>query len=322
MPRLAKSTTARADARLPLCFALCLAGAGCGATKPAAATPSPVSARPTQPKPPPPLGPIEVRDVGFETPESVLHDPRLDLYLVSNIDGSPLDLDDRAFISRLRPDGSIEQLKWIDAEDPAVRLDAPKGMALVGDVLYVADVASVRKFDRDSGKPLGAIEIPGATFINDVCADADGTVYVSDSGIQGGFTPSGGDAIYKLTRDGQVSVLAKSQTLGRPNGLALDGQGGVWVATFGSGELLHLSAGGASSQSLAPPKGSLDGVVVWERRLFVSSWEGSTVYEREGDSFVERVRGVAAPSDIGFDAKRKRLLIPLFYADALVIYPL
>lgn len=260
--------------------------------------------------------------MGFETPESVLHDPELDLYLVSNIDGSPLDLDDRAFISRVRPDGSIEQLKWIDAEDPAVRLDAPKGMALVKNVLYVADIAAVRKFDRKSGKPLGSVEIPGATFINDLCADAAGTVYVSDSGIRSGFSPSGGDAVYKLTPDGQVSVLVKSQSLGRPNGLALDGDGSVWLATFGSGELVRLSPHGARGESLRPPKGSLDGLVVWDRRLFVSSWEASAVYERQGDAFVERVRDVAAPSDIGFDAARKRLLIPLFYADALVIYPL
>jgi hypothetical protein len=117
-------------------------------------------------------------------------------------------------------------------------------------------------------------------------------------------------------------VLAKSQSLGRPNGLALDGEGGLWVATFGSGELLRLSASGARSESSTPAKGSLDGLVLWKGRLFVSSWEGSVVYERENGAFVERVRGVAAPSDIGLDAARGRLLIPLFYADALLIHPL
>src|SRR5689334_5070452 len=49
--------------------------------------------------------PLWVSDVGFKTPESVLYDARADVYLVSNIDGSPLGVDDSAFISRVRPDG-------------------------------------------------------------------------------------------------------------------------------------------------------------------------------------------------------------------------
>jgi sugar lactone lactonase YvrE len=270
---------------------------------------------------PSPLLPVYVHDVGFETPESVLYDPETDLYLVSNVLGSPLEPDDRAFISRVRPDGSVENLKWIDAEDPAVRLDAPKGLALAGDVLYVADIASVRKFERRTGKPLGAIEIPGATFINDLCADEAENLYVSDSGIRSGFTPSGGDAIYKISAGAQVSVLAKSEALGRPNGLALAGDT-LWVATFGSGELFRLSASGERARPETPPKGSLDGVVIVQGRVFVSSWEGSAIYERTDAGFVERVGGVAAPSDIGFDPKRQRLLIPLFYDDALLIQPI
>ena len=305
-----------------LLFALYLLQPGCaGAPKPGGA-PKPALARAgSRVEPAGADLPRYVRDVGFDTPESVLYDPETDVYLVSNVLGSPLDADDRAFISRVRPDGSLESLRWIDADDPAVQLDAPKGMALAGDVLYVADIASVRKFERRTGQPLGAIDVPGATFINDLCADDAGNIYVSDSGIRSGFTPSGGDAIYKLSASGQLSVLAKSETLGRPNGLALQGDE-LWVATFGSGELLRLSASGERSLAERPPKGSLDGIVVFRERVFVSSWEGSVVYERTDRGFVERVRGVAAPSDMGFDAKRQRLLIPLFYEDALLIQPL
>lgn len=269
----------------------------------------------------PPNQPIIVDDVGFETPESALHDPEADLYLVSNIAGSPLAADGRGFISRVRPDGSLENLKWIDSAQPGVDLDAPKGMALAGDVLYVADINFVRKFERHTGKPLGSVKIEGASFINDVCSDAQGNVYVSDSGISAGFTPSGGDAIYKLEEHDQVSVLAKSAVLGRPNGLVA-GRDGLWVATFGTGELYSLSRSGERGPGIRPPKGSLDGLVLWQERLFVSSWEGSAVYERQGDRFVERVSGVPAPSDIGFDTKRERLLIPLFYDNTLVIHPL
>lgn len=265
--------------------------------------------------------PLYVNDVGFETPESVLYDARADIYLVSNIDGSPLAADDSAFISRVRPDGKVETLRWIDAQQPEVKLDAPKGMAIVDEVLYVADIASVRKFDRTTGKPLGSIEIASASFVNDLCSDGQGNVYASDSGISAGFMPSGSDAVYKIARDGTLSVFAKDVRLGRPNGLSAD-DAGLWVATFGSGELYRLTGSGQREQVRRLPRGSLDGLARLGERLFISSWEASAVYELKGSEFVELVSNLATPSDIGIDTKRKRLLIPLFYDDTVVIYPL
>jgi hypothetical protein len=268
-----------------------------------------------------PSQPISVKDVGFKTPECALHDTRADVYLVSNIDGSPLEADDRAFISRVRPDGSIESLKWIDAQQVGVELDAPKGMALVGDVLYVADITRVRRFARTTGKPLGSIEIPGSTFINDVSADRAGNVYASDSGLSTGLTPSGSDAIYRIDAGGHVLTVAKGLELGRPNGLLASGEQ-LWVATFGSGELYKLDDEGQRSQIMKLPRGSLDGIAQLKQRLFVASWEASAIYELDGDAFVERVTQVPAPSDIGADERRGRLLIPLFNDDTLLIYPL
>jgi hypothetical protein len=300
-----------------------LAQASCGGSSEAATTPRPEAPSSGAERAPErdPGEPFSVKDVGFKTPESVLHDALADVYLVSNIDGSPLEADDRAFISRVRPDGSIENLKWIDAARPDVALDAPKGMALVGDVLYVADISRVRKFARTTGKPLGSIEIPGATFVNDLSADRAGNVYVTDSGLSTGLKPSGTDAVYKIDAGGRVSAIAKELALGRPNGiLAKDGQ--LWVATFGSGELYQLDQNGQRSHISKLPKGSLDGVAQLKQRLFVASWEASAVYEREGDTFVERVTQVPAPCDIGSDERRGRLLIPLFNDDAVLIHPL
>ena len=52
-------------------------------------------------------GSTVVADVGFATPESVLHDEAADVYLVSNINGEPLEEDGNGFISRLSPDGDV-----------------------------------------------------------------------------------------------------------------------------------------------------------------------------------------------------------------------
>ena len=82
-----------------------------------------------------PSAPITVAEVGFATPESVLHDEIADVYLVSNINGHPLQPDGNGFISQLSPTGEVLDLKWIDGETEGVELNAPKGMAIVGDVL-------------------------------------------------------------------------------------------------------------------------------------------------------------------------------------------
>ena len=41
---------------------------------------------------------IVIKDVGFMTPESVLHDAEQDIYLVANINGDPLGVDGNGFI--------------------------------------------------------------------------------------------------------------------------------------------------------------------------------------------------------------------------------
>ncbi len=70
---------------------------------------------------------------GFSKPESVLHDSTQDIYFVSNVNGSPTAKDNNGFISRVRPDGAIENLKFIEGGRAGVTLNAPKGLALSGD---------------------------------------------------------------------------------------------------------------------------------------------------------------------------------------------
>jgi len=108
---------------------------------------------------------------GLQTPESVLWDPQQDVYFISNINGPALAVDNNGYISRVNPDTMQVDVKWIEGGKPGVTLDAPKGMAIVGDTLYVADITSVRKFDRKSGAPKGDIKIPGSTFLNDLAGD-------------------------------------------------------------------------------------------------------------------------------------------------------
>lgn len=274
------------------------------------------------------LAVVRVEDAGLQTPESVLHDEQADVYIVSNINGAPLERDDNGFISRVRPDGTVEELRWIDGAAESVPLSAPKGLAIHGDTLFVTDIDSVRAFNRTTGAYLGARGVPGATFLNDLTVGPDGTLYVSDSGMNADFSPSGTDAVYRF-EGGEPVAVAEGTQLGGPNGLvAFDGQ--VAVVGFGGTQVRALRTGGSGGEPLVIaelPGGQLDGVVrLPDGSFLVSSWETQTIYRIPGRGQEGRatpvVEGVPSPADIGWDARRQRVLIPVFQENRLEFRPI
>jgi glucose/arabinose dehydrogenase len=331
-------------------FAVLIVGLfpACGANEPTAQTP-PVAAAsapvmspappPSEPAPPPaassaaatpapapaarPEPVLSIKEAGFATPESVLYDAKNDVYLVTNINGSPSAADNNGFVSRVTPDGKVE-LKWIEAGKKGVKLDAPKGSAAVGDTLYVADITRVRMFDMKSGKPKGEIALPGATFANDVAAGPDGKVYVSDSGIKiddKGMTATKSDAVYVIEK-GKAKVLAKGEDLGQPNGLWVSGDK-VWVVSLGSGELYSLDNAGKKMDAQKLPKGHLDGLIGIGDDFLITSHEAHAIYRgKPGGTFEVAIGDFKAPADIGYDTKRSRVLVPDIQESTVEAYEL
>jgi len=267
---------------------------------------------------------VVVADVGFSTPESVLHAAASDVYLVSNINGSSLDEDDNGFISRVSPDGAVLDLKWIDGADAAVTLHAPKGMAMEGATLFIADITCIRRFDAATGAPAGEICPEGATFLNDVARGGDGSIWFTDSGFRmgpEGLTPSGTDAVYRYFPDGDsLAVVAKDTALGGPNGVAAGAEGAL-VVTFGTGEAYRLDAGGERTVILPASQRQFDGVeILPDGGFLATSWGDQCVYRVGADgTLTKALEGVEAPADLGWDAGRQRLLVPLFNANRVVV---
>lgn len=310
-------------------------GSGCGSPEPPKAPEPVVEEPPAEPPSTLPLAPkppVLLQDVGFQSPESALYDPVADVYLVSNVGGGPADADGDGFISKVSPDGALLELRWIDSTTAKTALNAPKGMALVGETLFVSDIDVVRAFDRSSGKPLGDVAIPDATFLNDLAAGSDGKLYVSDTGVgkkQGSaeLSPNGSDAVYVIDAQRSVKELAKGTELEQPNGLvAYKGQ--VIVAAT-SGQVYSLDAKGEKAL-LGKPAGGLDGLVLTPGgRLIVSSWEASTVFiaaataaGAEPAPFEPLITDLTSPADLGYDLKRRQLIVPLFRENALYIQEL
>jgi sugar lactone lactonase YvrE len=270
--------------------------------------------------------PVVLKDMGFKTPESVLYDPEQDLYLVSNVNGKPLDVDSNGFISKVSPEGKVVDLMWIDGSKKASSLNAPKGLTISGNVLYVADINVVRMFDRKTGAAKGKLAIPGATFLNDVATGPDGTVYVSDTGLKQGkdiLEGTGTDSIYKIVKGTRVEKVIADKEFGKPNGLLADDTG-VWAVTFGSGELVHVDNTGKKEPGQKLPAGTLDGIVkLSDGTMLASSWAASAIFRgTPGGTFEAIIHDVKSPADIGYDTKRNVVLVPLFQADTVVLQKL
>ncbi|HEX2168003.1 MAG TPA: SMP-30/gluconolactonase/LRE family protein, partial [Longimicrobiales bacterium] len=179
---------------------------------------------------------------------------------------------------------------------------------------------SVRAFHRTTGAPLGARGVNGASFLNDLAVGADGTLYVTDTGMDAAFSPTGTDALYRFTPTGAERV-ATAPDVAAPNGIVVDDEG-VVVVGFGGSVVQRIPLDGGTPTAIATvPAGQLDGVVrMSDGTLLVSSWEGQAVYRIGPDGQVTTaVENVEAPADIGWDSQRNRVLIPLFNGNRIEI---
>lgn len=265
---------------------------------------------------------IMVSDVGFATPESVEYYADKDLYLVTNINGSPFDTDDNGFISKLSPDGKVIDLKWIDGASDEVQLDAPKGMTIIGNKLFVADITQLRVFELPSGKQLPSINVKGSSFLNGITAGNGDYVYLTDTGMKPGFKSSGTDAIYKVWADGKVETILKDPNMGRPNGI-LNDHGDIYVVFFNTAKMIKMDDKGNITEMPKPFAARLDGLVkLQDGSLAMSSWESSSIDVYKNGEYETIAEFLNSPADMGVDTKRNRLLIPLFNENKVLILPL
>jgi len=266
---------------------------------------------------------------GLLAPESVLHDSAQDIYFVSNINGSPMAKDNNGFISRVRPDGAVENLKFIEGGRNGVTLNAPKGLALEGDTLWVADIDAVRAFEAKTGAPIDTVSLSklGAVFLNDIAVGLTGALYITDTGIRfddvGNVLHPGPDRVFRVGPDRAVTQVLRGDTLGRPNGIAVDPVGKRFIIVeFGGRYVLAWKPGDKAPGVVAKGPGGFDGVVVAGGRILVSSWADSSVSAYETGQEVKLISGIPGPADIGYDAKRNRVLIPVLPGNRVEIWQL
>jgi glucose/arabinose dehydrogenase len=248
----------------------------------------------------------------LRAPESVLHDEEQDVYFVSN----------KGFISRVTPDGKVAELKFIDG------LRAPKGMAIRGAELWIADVDRLRVFDRVTGSEMGTADLSadGAVSLHDVAVGPDDLVYVTDTGVQirenGEQVRQGDGRVFRVSGGGEVEIIASGEELRSPSGIVWDGTRFLIAQAYGK-EVLAWNPGMATKAVLRGPGAYAGLVVLPSGAVIVSSHHDDQLYvAHPGGELRPLFSRKPSPAGIGFDRKRNRLLIPSAVGDWLEAWTL
>jgi sugar lactone lactonase YvrE len=270
-----------------------------------------------------------IQGLGF--PESVRYDPAQDVYFISNMAGPGSLKDGNGYIARV-PAGRLgEGAVFIQGGRNGVVLDAPKGMAIHGDTLWVADIDVLRGFHRKTGAPLATLDLRShrAVLLNDVAVAPDGSLRVTDTGIamtNKGVIYRGGDRVFAIGAGRAVSVMAGGAALGRPNGITWDPDGKRWIVVsfdpFKS-QVYALKPEDGTKTVLARGLGKFDGVErLGDGRLLVTSWSDSSLHVIDGSRDERMIRGLWQPADLGVDTRRQRVAIPLVLQGRVEIWEL
>lgn len=243
----------------------------------------------------------------FETPESVIYDAQNNIIYVSNISGSPGEKDGHGFISKLSPDGKIEKLQWIEG------LNAPKGMGLYNNKLYVSDLDQVVEISIKQNTILKKYKSSESLFLNDIAIDNAGNVYVSDNRA---------NLIFHI-KNGKLETWLKSSELNSPNGLFAEKDR---LLIGNDGYVLSVDFKTKKIKRFIDNTTYIDGLVSYGNGYYlISNFSGAVhlIHPEQPqikilDTSSEKVKA----ADIGYIYDKGILLVPTFSDNRIVAYQL
>jgi hypothetical protein len=238
-------------------------------------------------------------------PESVLYDSKGKFLYVAQIIGSGNEKDGVGAIGKLNLDGTVQNLNWVTG------LNAPKGMGLYKDKLYVADLTEVVVIDVKKAAVINRIEIPETVFLNDVTVDDKGIVYVSDTRK---------NLVFKIENDKPQLFL---ENVTSANGLKAIGKDlyilagkELWKVDSKKNKTVIAKGFEQGGDGLEP---------VGNGDFIVSCWPGLIYYvyaDGKFDKMLDTQAEKINTADIGYDAKNKIIYVPTFLKNGVMAYQL
>lgn len=113
---------------------------------------------------------------GLSMPESITSNG--ERFFVSSQGQDFMNKDGDGYISEISADGKLLNHKYLPLKGV---LNAPKGMTITNDVLFVADLDRVVGFNIDNRQTAFELIIDGAKLLNDICLLEDGFIAVTET---------------------------------------------------------------------------------------------------------------------------------------------
>ena len=260
---------------------------------------------------------------GLQAPHGFVADPFGESYFISNVNGEPDARDNNGFITKIDQNGKISHLHFIQGGRDGVILHAPKGMAIVEDMLYVVDIDTLRGFDKETGKSAVTISFTTvkrnaqAVSLIDVASDGSGILYVSDTAANTVYRVEAGKPF-------TVTVLATDSALAGPSGLAWNVKTRKLIAvSWNKGKIMEIAPNGTitelvSNSFFSSRFSNLSGVDFDEfGSMYVSDFTAGKVWRiRPEMKFEVIAEYLQAPADLSIDRRNHLILVPYQYGNA------
>jgi DNA-binding beta-propeller fold protein YncE len=262
---------------------------------------------------------------GLEAPSSFVGDQQGKEFFISNVNGEPDARDNNGFITKVDAEGKVLNLKFIQGGITDVMLHAPKGLAIVDQTLYVADLDQLKGFDRTTGKPLVVVSFPprpskGVVSLTDVTAGPSGLLYASDQS---------NNTIYRIehTAGHRVTQFIQDDRLAGPSGIAVNPRTGHLIAvSWNKGKIFDITPEGQLSE--LESNGFFTGRfqnlsgVDFDRwgNMYVSDFSRGKIWRMTRDQrFQVIAEYLLSPADISIDRTNNLILVPYHHAHAAEI---
>lgn len=218
--------------------------------------------------------------------------------------------DGDGLIARLDKKGNI-----VDASFAKEKLNAPKGLAINKNVLFLNDIDRVVAIDLNSGVKLYEIDFSkDSSFLNDIAVWNDNTLFVSATDKNKLFKVNLVDKTY--------SEVATDTTIAGINGLfCAKNSNKLYVNGYGSdnkpnGIIGYINLKDNKFTKVTSLEGYFDGIYISKDILYVSNW---VAYEKKGVVMaigiysnkctkVKSIEPIAGPAD--FIINNNELILP------------